>query len=61
MRTDDIGTDSALFVELLGLGIPNSYRILIPDVSPGTYRIVDRVNENRSEITGFVIVVVGEA
>jgi hypothetical protein len=61
MRTDEIEMDSAVFVELIGLDIPNSYRILIPDVSPGTYRIVDRVNENRNEITGFVIVVVRRA
>ena len=58
MRTIEIEEGSETFVELVGLGVPNSYRILIPDVSPGTYRIVDRLNESRSEVTGFAIVVV---
>lgn len=58
MRTIEIEKGSEAFVELVGLTVPNSYRALIPDVSPGTYRIVDRVHENRREVTGFVIVVV---
>jgi hypothetical protein len=61
MRTVEMEDGSEIFVELVGLTVPNSYRILIPDVTPGTYRIVDRVNENRSEVTGSVIVVVREA
>jgi hypothetical protein len=55
-RTHRIEPGSELFVELIGLGIPNAHPIQIPEVRSGTYRIVDRVDANGLEVTGFVIV-----
>lgn len=40
----------------LGLRIPNSYPVLIPDVAPGTYRIVDGLYGFEMSLTAYEIV-----
>lgn len=40
----------------IGLPIPNSYRVLIPDVVPGTYRIRDGLFGFEMSLTAFEIV-----
>jgi hypothetical protein len=44
-------------IPALGLGVPNSATIIIPDVAPGLYRIRDELDSQGSEpIAGFVLV-----
>jgi hypothetical protein len=44
-------------IPALGLAVPNSATIIIPDVAPGLYRIRDELGSQGSEpITGFVLV-----
>ena len=45
-------------IPAVGLPIPNSYRVLVPDVPPGTYRIIDEVWAEGESLTGIVVVVV---
>ena len=40
----------------VGLPVPNSYPIMIPEVPPGTYRIVDAAFYPGTTVTGFVMV-----
>ena len=40
----------------LGLRIPNSYPVLIPNVAPGTYRIVDGLYGFQMSLAGYEIV-----
>lgn len=47
-------------VPAIGLAVPNSYEITIPDVGPGTYRIADTAlvpgNAPNGNVVGFVLV-----
>lgn len=56
----DLSTDSTIAIPDLGLQIPNSHPIVIPDVPPGTYRLTDRLFGNESDLTGYEIVEVTE-
>lgn len=40
----------------LGLQVPNSHQIVIPDVAPGTYRLVDRLFAFQTEQVGYEVV-----
>lgn len=42
----------------LDLPIPGSYPIVVPDVPPGTYRIIDRALGDEASVAGFVLVAV---
>jgi hypothetical protein len=46
-------------IPAVGLEVPSTYPIMIPDVVPGIYRIVDTAF-NKGDVTGFVIVEVTE-
>lgn len=56
----DLTTDSTIAIPDLGLQVPNSYPIVIPDVAPGTYRLTDRLIGNESDLVGYEIVEVTE-
>lgn len=57
--TLEVTAGATTTVPAIGLNVPNSYSILIPDVPPGTYRIIDDVGgANRQRLGGHVIVVV---
>lgn len=56
----DLTTDSTIAIPGLGLQVPNSYPIVIPDVAPGTYRLTDRLIGNESDLVGYEIVEVTE-
>jgi len=56
----DLSTDSTIAIPDLGLQVPNSHSIVIPDVAPGTYRLTDRLVGNESNLIGYVIVEVTE-
>lgn len=60
-ETIELGPGMTTTIPAVGLSIPSSYPIVIPDVPPGTYRIVDEVFEGGARITGFVLVEVLEA
>jgi hypothetical protein len=56
-RTSKVEPGATTAVEAIGLPIPNSYPIHIPNVAPGTYRIEDRVvRPGGVDIVGFVVV-----
>lgn len=40
----------------IGLPVPNSYLVTVPDVPAGTYRILDVAMADGAEATGFVLV-----
>lgn len=60
--TDEIPTGSTVGMPAIGLAVPNSYQIIVPDVEPGTYRMFEiAINPASevfrvSEVPGFVIV-----
>ena len=57
VRTQEVEPGATTTIMAVGLPIPRSDPILIPDVAPGTYRIEDRVlRPGGAEITGFVLV-----
>lgn len=56
----DLSTDSTIAIPDLGLQVPNSHPIVIPDVAPGTYRLTDRLIGNESDLVGYEIVEVTE-
>lgn len=56
----DLNTDSTIAIPDLGLRVPNSYPIVIPDVPPGIYRLTDRLIGNESDLVGYEIVEVTE-
>lgn len=56
----DLSTDSTVAIPDLGLQVPNSHPIVIPDVAPGTYRLTDRLFGNESDVIGYAIVEVTE-
>ena len=45
-------------VPAVGLPVPNSYQVRLPDVQPGTYRIVDEVWPEGESRTGRVVVII---
>ena len=46
-------------IPAVGLPIPNSYQVRVPDAPPGTYRIVDEAQgESGESRTGIVVVVI---
>lgn len=51
-RTLAVAPGQTTTIPAIGLRLPNSYQILIPDVPPGLYRIEDTM----TGISGFVIV-----
>lgn len=56
----DLSTDATIAIPDLGLQVPNSHPIVIPDVAPGTYRLTDRLIGNESDLIGYEIVEVTE-
>lgn len=57
--TLELTPGATITIPAIGLPVPNSYRILIPMVPPGTYRIVDQVEgAGGKRLGGHVIVVV---
>lgn len=52
----DLSTDSTIAIPDVGLQVPNSHLIIIPDVAPGTYRLTDRLFGNESDLIGYEIV-----
>jgi hypothetical protein len=56
----DLSTDSTNAIPDLGLQVPNSPPIFIPEVTPGTHRLTDRLFANESNLTGYVIIEVTE-
>jgi len=47
-------------IPAVGLEVPSSYPIMVPEVAPGAYRIVDAASSPGTTVTGFVIVEVFE-
>jgi hypothetical protein len=56
----DLGRDSTIAIPDLGLQVPNSYQIIIPDVAPGTYRLTDHLFGFEADLAGYEIVEVIE-
>jgi hypothetical protein len=54
--TLEVAPGATTTIPAIGLRIPNSYPIVIPDVSPGIYRITDAAYRRSVEATGFVLV-----
>jgi hypothetical protein len=52
----EVGSDSHVAIPDLGLQIPSSHQILIPDVAPGTYRLTDHLFANQTDLVGYEIV-----
>ena len=59
-RVIDVSADSDVGIPDIGLTVPNAYQVLIPQVAPGTYRIVDRIFGPESTLTAHVAVEVPE-
>jgi outer membrane protein assembly factor BamB len=53
-QTVDIGTEIAW--EALGLPLPNTHPILVPDVAPGIYRMTERIFTSGDPLVGHVLV-----
>jgi hypothetical protein len=45
-------------VPAIGLPVPNSYRVVVPDVPPGLYRIADEIWVDGEGLAGFEVVIV---
>lgn len=54
--TIEVAPGATTTVVAIGLSIPNSYEIIIPNVVPGTYRIADKAIVSGAEVSGFVLV-----
>lgn len=58
--TDEVPPGGTAAMPAIGLAVPNSYEIIIPDVGPGTYRIADTAivpgNVPSGNVFGFVLV-----
>lgn len=50
----DLSTGEDVGVPDIGLTVPNSYEVLIPQVAPGTYRIADRIFGPDSTLTAHI-------
>jgi len=55
-RTRELTPGATWTIPAVGYVLPSSRPILIPNVPPGTYRVVDSVFVDGTEITGFAIV-----
>ena len=55
-RTRAVTPGATVTIPAVGYLLPSSRAILIPDVPPGTYRIVDSVAVDGAVMTGFVLV-----
>lgn len=51
-----LGSDSTTPIPDLGLSVPNSHQIAIPDVQPGTYRLTDYLYGDESSLMGYEFV-----
>lgn len=56
--TNYIEPDTTVTVPAIGLVVPNSYAVAIPDLPPGIYRIADEAWLAGEPLTGLVIVTV---
>jgi hypothetical protein len=54
--TNEVAPGATTAVVAIGLSVPNSYEIIIPDVAPGIYRIADHAIVPGGEVSGFVMV-----
>lgn len=52
----DLAEDTNYGVPDIGLTLPNSFTILIPDVTPGKYRITDQLYGGPEQLVAHVIV-----
>lgn len=52
----DLPADSGVGIPDIGLTVPNSYQVMIPDVASGTYRITDRIFGRESMLISHVAV-----
>lgn len=58
--TIDLGSDSTIAIPDVGVQVPSSRQIVIPDVEPGTYRLTDYLYDNESNLIGYEFVEVIE-
>lgn len=54
--TNEVAPGATTAVVAIGLSVPNSYDVIIPDVAPGIYRIADQAIVPGGEVSGFVLV-----
>jgi len=52
----DLSDDADAAIPDIGLLVPNSYQILVPNVTPGNYRITDHIFGPESTLTAHVAV-----
>lgn len=45
-------------IPAIGLGVPNTYEVVVPDVPAGAYRIVDEIWADGVQLVGLEVVVV---
>ncbi len=45
-------------IPAVGLPVPNSYEVVVPDVAPGVHRIADEVWADGERLVGLEVVVV---
>lgn len=45
-------------IPAVGLPVPNSFEVVVPDVPPGVYRIADEVWADGERLVGLEVVVV---
>lgn len=45
-------------IPAIGLGVPNTYEVVVPDVAPGVYRIADEIWADGVQLVGLEAVVV---
>ena len=55
----DLSADTDTGIPDIGLIVPSSYQVLIPQVAPGTYRITDRIFGPGPTLTGHILFEVG--
>lgn len=55
-QTIALNTDFQISVPSIGLALDQGFPIVIPQVEPGTYRIVDEIIVDEEPVPGFVIV-----
>lgn len=52
----DLSDEAPVGIPDIGLAVPNSHQVLIPDVESGTYRITDRIFGPESTLTAHLAV-----
>lgn len=55
-RAIEVPPGATTTVPGIGLPVPNTFRVIVPDVSVGVYRIADTAVSGGESVTGFVIV-----